>query len=308
MDTFFIKFLAVVLLFLTLVLPAAASRDVNLTIQILTPGSDGDDEDDEATTTPAAPPVPTTYATIPGDDDSPIEQAHDGLVDRVVDLIDIITTPESGNELETAETGDMQDDADDLRFVWRADSSPAPRVLLIVPALYAQEVKDMVITFITLEKGALKGVIASAAYDISLYGRNGEKLTDFSRAPLTIDMQVPEYVRRQGTLGLFHLDEKKQVWTRVKEAVFADNHVMFTTSHLSMFGIFALSADASRSSALIQDKERDIFIPIESAIGSVTPFNVRMVAEALVFTLYACAMVAAILALRFAARLTVRKI
>lgn len=306
MRTLFISLflVAIGVIFLLPSSSRASSQSFDLRIQIL-PVDDGEEEpDDEATTTPALPPQHTTTASP--DSDSALERAHDTLIDSVDDLIGRILTPDAGRVYIPG--GGVQGGSRDLSFVWSEDDAVAVRMLIDIPSEAAGRIREVLITHLAFESGQVLSVTDGDMYDISMYGEDGRKLTDFSDHPISVTMRIPDFLQGRNPLGLFYFDEDEQVWTRVRGAVFSGQNIMFVTDHLSIFGIFALNPSMAHANELVSKEGGMTDVSTRSVAGSTAAKNMRTVAEIIVSMLYACIAAILILIFRFCIRCALKKI
>jgi len=105
-------------------------------------------------------------------------------------------------------------------------------------------------------------LVNSAFYNILAKDDNGKDVHFFSE-PITITLPLPVTLADEGSLTVYWLNETNGQWVLIPDAVFSEDNVKFTISHLTKFAIFttkdlakAMSATTIASLPLVPDKEQ----------------------------------------------------
>ncbi|HXK38221.1 MAG TPA: hypothetical protein VJ579_04110 [Candidatus Paceibacterota bacterium] len=75
-------------------------------------------------------------------------------------------------------------------------------------------------------------------YEIIVRDAKGNEVHEFD-SPLRITLPLPRDLRNLRRLAVYWLDEGMEVWNKIPDAVFFDDHVEFKVTHLTKFAIFA---------------------------------------------------------------------
>lgn len=94
-------------------------------------------------------------------------------------------------------------------------------------------------------------LLNAAFYEIRSVDSHGNEVHTFN-APLRITLPLPQSLRDVRRLGVYWLNTTNNTWIKIPNALFTNDHVEFSVTHLTRFAIFATrSTAAARAPVLV---------------------------------------------------------
>lgn len=115
-------------------------------------------------------------------------------------------------------------------------------------------------------------LISDNVFSVTAQDAQGNQITSFSKL-IVIKLTIPELLKGRNDLGIYFFDRNAREWVLIPEAVFSDEDVSFSVSHLTVFGIWGTQNILQK----IPVGAGSICDPVTDGVIDILDFNAMMI-------------------------------